>query len=103
MPLSHTWSFHTYLYTNPRNHGSSFMQVNSMGILPAVAVNPDALSLSLLGSIGGQVRGEGGRAFVERFSVPLKDLLRVAALHWLWVPAPDVVQLEENARLDLHK
>ena len=92
-----------FSYTTPRNHGTPLMQVNSRGILPSIAVNPDALSLRLLGSIGGQVGSEGGRAFVERFSVPLKELLRVAALHWLGGPAPDVVQLEKNARLHLQQ
>ena len=73
---------------------------NLFRISPAVAVNPDVLPLGLLSRRGVHVLGEGGRAQVEELAVR-RDLLGVAALHRLGLPAPDVVQLEEDAGFHL--
>ena len=69
---------------------------------PAVTVNPDVLPPCLLSRSRRQVLGEGGWAEIVELTVQRRHT-RVAALHRLWLPAPDVVQLEVDARLHLHQ
>ena len=93
-----TWNL-TIQYPGFPTHSKSQTE-NLSRISPSVAVDPDVLPLGLPGRGGRHVRLQGGRAEVEGLAV-LRDLLRVAALHRLRVPAPDVVQLEEDARFHL--
>ena len=69
---------------------------------PAVTVNPDVLPPCLLSRSRRQVLGEGGWTEVVVPAVQ-RGHTRVAAQHRLWLPAPDVVQLEVDARLHLHQ
>merc|ERR1719209_638896 len=69
-----------------------------VGGIPAVAVDPNVLLSCRLGSWRGQVLGQGPRAAIKIATV-ISHHAWVPALHRL--PPPDVVQLEENARLHL--
>ena len=69
-------------------------------ILPSPAIDPDVLPSCLHGGWTLQVLDKGMRAFIERQPI-VCEYMRVSTLHRSRLPAPDVVQLEEDARLHL--
>ena len=64
---------------------------------PAVAINPNVLLSSLLGSWRVEVFSEAVRAVI----VVVVPLVLLVALDRPWLPAPDFVQLDVDARLDM--
>ena len=67
---------------------------------PAIAINPNVLLPSLPGSLGVEVPSETGRATIAVVAIAIVIAIGFT-LDWAWLPAPDLVQLEVYARLDM--